>query len=99
MGMVSDITVNELGVVMRSLGQHPSDAELHDMINGADADRNGTIDFPEFLEMMSHKAKGIDYEQELLEAFMVFDHDENGFISAGELRRTFESYRRRSHRR
>ncbi|KAM0235106.1 hypothetical protein ACHAPO_005900 [Fusarium lateritium] len=40
---------------------------------------------------MSHKAEGIDYDQELLEALMVFGRDEDGFISAGELRRTLKA--------
>ena len=35
-----------LGTVMRSLGQNPSEAELQDLINEVDADGNGTIDFP-----------------------------------------------------
>lgn len=46
------ITTKELGTVMRSLGQNPTEAELQDMINEVDADGNGTIDFPEFLTMM-----------------------------------------------
>ena len=40
------ITSKELGTVMRSLGQNPSESELQDMINEVDADNNGTIDFP-----------------------------------------------------
>jgi len=32
------ISSNELGIVMRSLGQNPTDAELHDMINDVDID-------------------------------------------------------------
>ena len=47
------ITTKELGTVMRSLGQNPTEAELADMINEVDADGNGTIDFPEFLTMIT----------------------------------------------
>eukprot|EP01043_Picozoa_sp_COSAG02_P029975 COSAG02_NODE_1891_length_10485_cov_3.034469_9_plen_124_part_01 len=49
------ITTKELGTVMRSLGQNPTEAELQDMVNEVDADGNGTIDFPEFLTMMARK--------------------------------------------
>ena len=52
------ITTKELGTVMRSLGQNPTEAELQDMINEVDADGNGTIDFPEFLSLMARKMKG-----------------------------------------
>ena len=51
------ITTRELGTVMRSLGQNPTEAELQDMINEVDADGNGTIDFPEFLALMARKMK------------------------------------------
>merc|ERR1711924_305944 len=64
----------ELGTVMRSLGQNPTDA-----------DGNGTIDFPEFCTLMARKMKDTDSEEEL-KAFRVFDKDGNGFISAAELR-------------
>ena len=41
---------------MRSLGQNPSEADLQDMVNEADADGNGIIDFPEFLYVFpNHK--------------------------------------------
>ena len=70
---------------MRSLGQNPTEAELQDMINEVDADGNGTIDFPEFLNLMARKMKDTDSEEEL-QAFKVFDKDGNGTISAAELR-------------
>ena len=79
-----------------------------------DADGNGTIDFPEFLNLMARQMKvrgcargdacrtlasappvsltpllllqDTDSEEELREAFKVFDKDGNGFISAAEVR-------------
>lgn len=89
------ITVEELATVMGSLqGQRPSAEELCEMIRDADADGNGTIDFPEFLALMARKTAagssagtvGEDPDEELREAFKVFDKDQNGFISATELR-------------
>ncbi|XP_006616487.1 calmodulin-beta-like isoform X1 [Apis laboriosa] len=80
------ITMAELGVVMRSLGQRPSETELRDMVNEVDQDGNGTIEFNEFLQMMSKKMKGADGEDELREAFRVFDKNKDGLISSKELR-------------
>ncbi|UJR38801.1 hypothetical protein I4U23_031466 [Adineta vaga] len=80
------ITTKELGTVMRSLGQNPTEAELQDMINEVDADGNGMIDFPEFLTMMARKMKDTDSEEEILDAFRVFDKQSNGFISVADLR-------------
>ena len=50
---------------MRSLGQNPKEEELRDMINEIDEDGNGTVDFEEFLIMMSKKLKDHDSEEEL----------------------------------
>jgi calmodulin len=51
------ITIQELGTVMRSLGQNPTEVELKDMIREVDVDGNGTIDFSEFLNLMARKMK------------------------------------------
>ncbi|CAL9061017.1 unnamed protein product [Musa banksii] len=81
------ITFEELSTVIKSLGLKPDEGEVHKMIREIDANGNGTIEFQEFLNLMASKLnKGIDSEDELKEAFKVFDKDQNGFISATELR-------------
>merc|ERR1719343_1696454 len=56
------------------------------MIADVDSDDQGRIDFPDFLSLMARKMKDGETEEELIEAFKVFDRDGDGFISAGELR-------------
>jgi len=80
------ITIEELGTVLRMLGQTPTQAELQDMINEVDADGNGVIDFPEFCQLMARKMNDKDPEEELIEACRVFDRDGSGAISAAEIR-------------
>ncbi|KAJ6466853.1 calmodulin [Mycena sanguinolenta] len=85
------ITTVELGTVMHSLGKNPTESELQDMINEVDVDRNGTIDFPEFLAMMAKKFQDTDSEEEIRQTFAVFDKDGNGTISVTELQQVMRS--------
>lgn len=76
----------ELGIVMRNMGQNPTDAELRQMISEVDADGNGLIDFAEFVTLMARKMNNADKDAEIKEAFNVFDKDGSGKISSEELR-------------
>jgi len=49
---------------------------------------NGTIDFEEFINMMAKKMRETDSEEELREAFRVFDKDGNGSVFNNDLRHT-----------
>ena len=49
------------------------------------------MQYTEFLTMMARKMKDTDSEEEIREAFKVFDRDNNGFISAAELRHVMTS--------
>jgi Ca2+-binding EF-hand superfamily protein len=49
------IDAKELKVAMRALGFEPKKEEIQKMISDIDKDGSGTIDFSEFLEMMTTK--------------------------------------------
>eukprot|EP00812_Abedinium_dasypus_P012257 NODE_5786_length_555_cov_252.408000.p1 GENE.NODE_5786_length_555_cov_252.408000~~NODE_5786_length_555_cov_252.408000.p1 ORF type:complete len:149 (-),score=28.93 NODE_5786_length_555_cov_252.408000:10-456(-) len=83
----STIAMSELGMVMRSLGQNPSEAKLKEMIDEFDADGHGRISLPNFLILMARKMDGVDAQADLIRAFEFFDRDGSGHVSAIELRR------------
>ncbi|XP_042400122.1 calmodulin-like isoform X2 [Zingiber officinale] len=78
------ISLGELSTIINSLGLRPTKDELQEMISEVDADGSGAIEFEEFLNLMVRKMKESDSEEELKEAFKVFDKDQNGFISKNE---------------
>ncbi|KAK3599649.1 hypothetical protein CHS0354_029110 [Potamilus streckersoni] len=81
------ITSLELGMVMRVIGQNPTEAELQDMINEVDQDGNGTIEFEEFVAMMATRAKQQEDSDDIMQkTFSVFDRDKTGYITSNNLR-------------
>merc|ERR1712130_116608 len=79
------ITFEELGVVLRSMGQNPSDQELREMIREMDIDNSGTVDFEEFVTLMQKKSAEDEHNDDIEEAFRVFDTKNDGVICHEEL--------------
>jgi calmodulin len=73
-----------LAAALRYLGQNPNPTEAQNIMseNGS----GGTMDVNGFLSMMAKKFKTAEGEDEIIEAFRVFDKDGTGAIASGELR-------------
>ena len=80
------ITTKELGTVMRSLGQNPTEAELQDLVSQVEADQGATITLTQFLGIMARRLEDSQADEDLREAFKVFDKDGDGRISAEEFK-------------
>ncbi|GMI44563.1 hypothetical protein TrCOL_g2357 [Triparma columacea] len=62
------ITTDELAVVMKNLGQNPTEQQLKDMVEEVDIDKNGTIEFGEFIMMMTKLIGSADATESVKEA-------------------------------
>ncbi|XP_075254237.1 uncharacterized protein LOC142345781 isoform X3 [Convolutriloba macropyga] len=85
-----NVSTDELGKVMRELGQNPSEDELQEMIEEIDKDGNGEIDFDEFLEMMAKQMNAPSLDQEIEEAWKLFNNMQEPTITKDHIRRVME---------
>ena len=60
------------------MGCNPSDEELQEMIAEMDEDNSGTVDFEEFVILMKKKSADDELEDDIEEAFKVFDTNNDG---------------------
>ena len=71
---------------MVSMGQNPTNEEIKEMMEEADLNKDGKIDFEEFLSLMTRNSPETQTEDEVINAFRVFDKEGNGLISSAELK-------------
>ena len=67
------VQTKRLGDVLKALGENPTKEEVQDMINEVDKEGLGVVKFPTFLAMMASKLDNLVAEDEIREAFCVFD--------------------------
>ena len=81
------ISTKELNTILGSLGIIISDEDITEIINTYDNEQyNNMIDFITFLEIISKKKENAYKEEDLIDAFRIFDKEGNGKISSKELR-------------
>lgn len=89
------LDVWELRLALESLGQMPTEDELKEILAGIDENRNGTLDFKEFLksvQKVKRRGQTADREADLKDAFVALGGkpDKSGFINGEQLRKVLK---------
>jgi len=83
------INTNMVATILRSLGQTFEENDLKDLIDEIDSDGSGELEFEEFTGLAAKFLGEEDAEamqQELREAFRLYDKEGNGYINVSDLR-------------
>jgi len=83
------IACNNVGSILRTLGQTFEESDLQALIAEVDADGSGQLEFDEFLTLtakflVEEDAEGM--QEELKEAFRLYDKEGNGYIKTSDLK-------------
>ncbi|RZF38195.1 hypothetical protein LSTR_LSTR005556 [Laodelphax striatellus] len=84
------ISTDMVGTILEMLGHKQADTSLIDIIEQVDVDGSGELEFEEFCELASkflvEEEDAEAMEQELREAFRLYDKEGNGYITTDVLR-------------
>lgn len=78
------ITYEELKTGLARIGSRLSEAEVKQLMEAADVDGNGSIDYLEFISATMHRHR-LERDEHLYKAFQYFDKDNSGHITREEL--------------
>ncbi|XP_022876971.1 calcium-dependent protein kinase 21-like [Olea europaea var. sylvestris] len=85
------ITYEELKSGLARLGSKLSEVEVKQLMEAADVDGNGTIDYIECITATMHRHK-LERDKHLFKAFQYFDKDNSGYITRDELETAMKEY-------
>jgi len=79
------LSFDELKLGLHKFGHQMPDADVQILMEAADADGNGSLDYGEFVTLSVHLRK-IGNDEHLHKAFAYFDRNQSGYIEIDELR-------------
>ncbi|XWS20906.1 hypothetical protein CRYUN_Cryun30bG0009600 [Craigia yunnanensis] len=85
------ITLEELRVGLARLGSELTEAEIKQLMDAADVNKSGTLDYIEFVTATMHRHR-LEREDNINKAFQFFDKDGSGFITRDEQRQAMAEY-------
>jgi len=83
------IHTSQVGQILRTMGQAFEERDLKQLIKEFDSDGSGEIEFEEFSALIARFVCNEDsgaLEEELREAFRLYDKQGNGYINVSDLR-------------
>ncbi|VDO07998.1 unnamed protein product [Brugia timori] len=83
------IKATQIGQILRTMGQAFEERDLKQLIKEFDTDGSGEIEFEEFAAMVASfvvEDENAGLEEELREAFRLYDKEGNGYIAVSDLR-------------
>ncbi|XP_046681159.1 troponin C, isoallergen Bla g 6.0101-like [Homalodisca vitripennis] len=87
------ISVEMVGTILEMLGWSMSPSELKEIVDEVDADGSGWLEFDEFCilasRFLTEDETGNDCEEELREAFRLYDKEGQGYITTDVLKEIF----------
>jgi calmodulin len=86
------IQTKELGTVLRSLGIHTTDEEKNEFIEKYDPNSESVIYFKDFLEIIISKISETKPDDELLEAFKLFDIEKKHYLDIEFFKSEFQNH-------
>ncbi|BAT96371.1 calcium-dependent protein kinase 32-like isoform X1 [Vigna umbellata] len=78
------INIDELREGLQKLGHQIPDGDVHILMEVGDSDKDGYLDYGEFVAISIHLRK-IDHDEHIHKAFQFFDNNESGYIEIEEL--------------
>ncbi|CAF4505956.1 unnamed protein product [Rotaria socialis] len=86
------LTLQTLVSVMKTVGHSPTESDMIDLMRDIDIDNSGAIDFYEFVNVISHNMYPSETNQEIRQAFDLFDQNQDGLLTFDDLKLTIEKY-------
>ncbi|CAN6717848.1 hypothetical protein FF1_015531 [Malus domestica] len=83
------VTYEELKLGLHKVGSQLAEPEIKMLMEVADVDGNGVLDYGEFAAVTIHLQK-MENDEHLRRAFVFFDKDGSGYIELGELRESLQ---------
>ncbi|XVE56212.1 hypothetical protein DITRI_Ditri03aG0219700 [Diplodiscus trichospermus] len=85
------ITLEELRDGLARSGSKLTETEIKQLLDAADVNKNGTIDYIEFIAATMHRHR-LEREDNIQKAFQFFDKDGSGYITRDELKQALTKY-------